>query len=246
MLLSMQLFSAHKFKNYVQFIEVLGKMGYDAVEGYGANFEDIKGTRTALDKAGITMPTVHMGLPLLEEDFNKGLSICRDLGVGTIYIPGIAEASNMTDVATWTAFARRLGEVGKRVQDAGLNYGWHNHWDEMKVLEDGRRIIEVLLDSAPNIEWQSDITWVAEGGADPLELTGRYSNRVTALHFRELAQSAAAPGALGRLLAWDAYFAPERGSKIKTIVVEHEAQPTVESLYAFSQEIADIYKTLKK
>jgi len=152
----------------------------------------------------------------------------------------------MADVAVWTAFAQRLGEVGKRVQDAGFNYGWHNHWDEMKVLEDGRRIIEVLLESAPNIEWQSDITWVAEGGADPLELIGRYSDRVTALHFRELAQTPTAPGPLGRLLAWDAYFAPERGSKIKTIVVEHEAQPTVESLYAFSKEIADIYKTLKK
>jgi len=246
MLLSMQLFSAHKFKNYAEFIAVLAKMGYDAVEGYGANFEDVKSTRAALDKAGIRMPTLHMGLPLLEEDFDKGVGICRELGVETIYIPGIAETDKMTDVAAWTAFAQRLGEVGKRVQDAGLNYGWHNHWDEMKVLEDGRRIIEVLLDSAPNIEWQSDITWVAEGGADPLELTGRYSNRVTALHFRELAQSPTGPGALGRLLAWDAYFAPARNSKIKTIVVEHEAQPTVESLYAFSQEIADTYKTLKK
>ncbi|KXU38115.1 hypothetical protein AXK11_01375 [Cephaloticoccus primus] len=244
MLLSMQLFSTHRFQNYVQFIKNLGEMGYDAVEGYPANFEDRHNIRAALDGAGMTMPTVHMGLPMLEDEFDTALGICRDLGVKTIYVPGY-DTSKFKTVADWSAFARRLGEVGKRVQDAGFGYGWHNHTDEFKRLEDGRYIMEVLLDEAPNIEWQADIAWVDKGGADPLELTGKYSNRVTALHFRELTQHSESAGPLGRLLDWDAYFAPERNSKIKLIVVEHEAQPTAESLYRFAKELADTYKTIK-
>jgi len=245
MILSIQLFCAHKFKTYIPLIEEAGKMGYDAVEAYSANFEDRKNIRLAMDKAGVTMPTIHMPLELIESALNKAVEVARDFGVQTMYVPGVHGAP--TDFAGCAALARRLSEAQKKVTDLGFGFGWHNHTHELgHRVEDGRTVMEVLLTEAPTIEWQSDITWVAEGGGDPLEWTGRYSNRVTSLQFRDLAQSPTAPGPLGHLLAWDAYFAPERNSKISTIVVEHEAQPTVESLYAFAKEIADTYKALKK
>jgi len=244
MLLSMQLFSAYQFKNYIPFIEELGKQGYDAVEGYPAVFEDRKAVRAALDKAGMTMPSVHMPLSFLERDFDNSISLAREFGVATFYVPGTEPDDKLVTVADWTAFAERLNAACNKVRDVGFNLGWHNHWHEFARLEDGRAIMEVILTAAPDIEWQADITWVNEGGEDPFEWTGRYANRVTSLHFKEIAAHKEGEGPLGHLLDWSAYFSPERSAKVKYLVVEHEAQPTMESLYAFSREISEKYKTI--
>jgi len=187
MLMSIQLFSAFKFKNYPQLISELGTMGYDAVEGFFDLFDDAKTIRVALDKANMSMPTIHMPLDMLENDLEKSLTISRTLGVNTLYAPWLEPDDRPTNSAGWLALAKRLENVGKQVTDQGFGFGWHNHDFEFISLEDGRTGMEILLEYAPELEWEPDLAWIFRGGADPLPWIEKYGKRITAAHFKDVA-----------------------------------------------------------
>jgi len=187
MLMSIQLFSAFKFKNYPQLISELGAMGYDSVEGFFDLFDDPQTIREALDKANMTMPTIHMPLDMLENDLQGALKISKTLGVNTLYAPWLEPDDRPTHSAGWTALAKRLKIVGKQVNDQGFGFGWHNHDFEFMTLEDGRTGMEILLEHAPELEWEPDIAWIFRGGADPLAWIQKYGQRITAAHFKDVA-----------------------------------------------------------
>jgi len=187
MLMSIQLFSAFKFKNYPQLIRELGEMGYDAVEGFFDLFDDPQSIRSALDNANMSMPTIHMPLDMLENDLSNALNISRILGVNTLYAPWLEPEDRPTDSAGWSALASRLKQVGKQVTDQGFGFGWHNHDFEFIRLEDGRTGMEILLEHAPELEWEPDIAWIFRGGADPLPWIKKYGSRITAAHFKDVA-----------------------------------------------------------
>jgi len=187
MLMSIQLFSAFKFKNYPKLISELGAMGYDAVEGFFDLFEDTKTIRSALDKANMSMPTIHMPLEMLENGLATALKISREFGVNTLYAPWLEPSDRPTNSAGWSDLAKRLETVGKQVTDHGFGFGWHNHDFEFIRLEDGRTGMEILLEQAPELEWEPDLAWVFRGGADPLPWIEKYGKRITAAHFKDVA-----------------------------------------------------------
>ena len=56
---SFQLYSAREFTPWVDIYEMLANLGYNQVEGFGANYVDATETKEQLDKNGLTMPTGH-------------------------------------------------------------------------------------------------------------------------------------------------------------------------------------------
>src|SRR5690606_27428816 len=71
--LGFQLYSARNFPPLADTLKALGKAGYAQVEGYGALYasmdeSQLKAMRADLDANGLTMPTAHLGLDLLESE----------------------------------------------------------------------------------------------------------------------------------------------------------------------------------
>src|SRR5690606_23575187 len=127
-----------------------------------------------LDKNGLTMPTGHFGLDMLEGDFAKAEDIAATLGMKILICPHIAADLRPSDAAGWRGFGERLGAVGEKAAAAGYDFAWHNHDFEFKPLADGSAAMDHILSTAPGMGWEMDVAWVIRGGADPMPWIDKY------------------------------------------------------------------------
>ena len=110
---SFQLYSARNFQPFSQVFRTLADAGYNQVEGYGALYGElddaaILAVKADLDASGLTMPTAHFSLDMLEKEPDRVLAICRTLGITAVYCPYLLPEERPTDAAGWRAFGERL------------------------------------------------------------------------------------------------------------------------------------------
>jgi len=191
---SFQLYSAREFTPWENVLKTLANLGYTQVEGFGANYEDPEAFRALLDKHGLTMPSGHF-FPIenFEDDLESTLNAAKILGLNRLFCPAPSdEYRTSKDAAMWIALAKRLEEAAQRTQDAGFQFGWHNHHWEFMPLSDSeiagsQTPMEILLEHAPSISWEIDVAWVVRGEADPLVWIEKYADRITTAHVKDIA-----------------------------------------------------------
>lgn len=187
---SYQLYSSRNFPPLEKTLPMLKRHGYAQVEGFAAVYADTKATRAALDANGLTMPTGHFSIDLLENDPQKVLDIAGTLGLNAIFCPHLAAEQRPRDKAGWLAFGERLERAHATYSKAGYVFGWHNHDFEFKALADGSVPQQAIFDAAPSIAWEADIAWIIRGGDDPLQWIKDHGHRIVAVHVKDIA----APG----------------------------------------------------
>lgn len=186
---SFQLYSARDFQPWDKVLRTIAKDGYKQVEGFGGVYADPAAFRAELDKNGLTMPTAHFPIHMLEGDFATADKIARALGVETMICPHIAAEERPDDAAGWRAFGGRLANVGKTAKAAGYGFAWHNHDFEFVKLPDGSVPQEIILDVAPDIGWEFDIAWFYRGGdTNPWPWFKKYGQRLVAIHVKDIAK----------------------------------------------------------
>lgn len=225
---SFQLYSARNFQPWEDVLAMVADAGYDHVEGFGGLYENPECLRAMLDANGLSMPSGHFGLDLLENDFEKARSIAETLGITTVICPHIAADLRPSDEAGWRSFAARLATVNEACVKAGLGFAWHNHDFEFKGV-DGIVPMRVLLDAAPEIGWEMDVAWVVRGGADPLSWIHEYGTRIIAAHVKDIAPQGEAADEDGwadvghGVLDWPAIMqALRERTAAKLFVMEHD------------------------
>jgi sugar phosphate isomerase/epimerase len=187
---SYQLYSSRNFPPLVDTLAMLKRLGYTSVEGYGALYADdakVAELKQHLGSSGLTMPTGHFGLDMLEKDPARVLDIAKAVGIETIYCPYLLPEQRPDSGAGYLAFGKRLQEAGKPYRDAGLGFGWHNHAFEFEKTADGAIPQVAIFEGGPDLEWEADIAWVVKGGADPLEWIKTFGGRLTAAHIKDIA-----------------------------------------------------------
>ncbi|WP_138470010.1 sugar phosphate isomerase/epimerase [Poseidonocella sp. HB161398] len=225
---SFQLYSARDAGPWDQVLSTLADLGYTQVEGFGGVYEDPAAFRALLDARGLAMPSGHF-FPV--ESFESGLATtlaaAKALGMSQLYCPAVPPEMRSMDAAAWTVFAKRLAEAGKRVQDAGFRFGWHNHNWEFADLG-GTCAMEIILAEAPEIAWEADIAWITRGGADPLAWIERYRDRIAAAHVKDIAPEGECLDEDGwadvgqGVMDWPAIMAKLRAIGVELFVMEHD------------------------
>jgi sugar phosphate isomerase/epimerase len=185
--LSFQLFSARSLEPLEAQFELLAGLGYKSVEPYGGLFNDPPRLKRQLESHGMSAPTAHVGLDRLRADPVAATRLCKDLGIATVYAPAPPPGERDGGEAEWTALGRELNRIGKVVTGEGLKFGWHNHNWEFAKASDGRHYLDILLQEAPDMLWQTDLAWLVRGGADPVTELKRYAGRIKAVHVKDLA-----------------------------------------------------------
>jgi len=170
----------------VETLDMLERIGFETVEGFGPLFEDPSATRALLDGREMTMPTAHFAFDLVAGDPKRTLEIARTLGVETVIVPFLAPDARPTDKAGWEDFAKRLAEAGKPIRDAGLGYGWHNHDFEFLACDDGTLGIEAIA-AHPEVGFELDLGWIHVAGHDPAAWVRKYADRLLAVHVKDRA-----------------------------------------------------------
>lgn len=228
---SYQLYSSRNFPPLGDTLRILKALGYTGVEGYGALYADeaaVADLKIHLGETGLTMPTAHMSLDMLENAPDRVLAIAEMLGIRTIYCPHLAAEHRPDTAAGWQAFGQRLQVAAGPLREAGLGFGWHNHAFEFVPLADGTIPQVAIFEGGPDLEWEADIAWVIKGGADPVRWIAAFADRITAVHVKDIAPAGENADEDGwadvghGTVDWPALMRVLKGTRAAHFIMEHD------------------------
>jgi sugar phosphate isomerase/epimerase len=226
-----QLYSSRNFPPLEATLRMVKEAGYAGVEGFASMYPDEAAAQTvanAVHAAGLTMPTSHFALEMLEGDSHAVIAIARILGVKMIICPHIMPDARPTDAAGWTALGARLEAAAKPLLAAGFQVGWHNHDFEFVPLADGQLPHDLIFAAAPSLGWEIDVAWVVKGGQDPMTFIARYADRILTAHIKDIApkgQKADEDGwadAGTGIIAWPGIYRALKGTPCAYFIMEHD------------------------
>ncbi|HHZ11061.1 MAG TPA: sugar phosphate isomerase/epimerase [Rhizobiales bacterium] len=244
---SFQLYSARNFQPWEGVVGTLARLGYMEVEGFGGVYADPAGFRRLLDANGLSMPTGHFPIDMLENDFDGARRIADALGIRLMVCPHLAADQRPTDAEGWRGFGRRLGTVGEAANKAGYGFAWHNHDFEFRPLPDGSLPQAHIFDAAPRLGWEIDVAWVVRGGADPLKWIADHGARIVAVHVKDIAPAGEATDEDGwsdvghGTIDWPGVMAALRGTPARHFVMEHDKPSDYERFARRSIEAANTF-----
>ena len=223
-----QLYCSRNFPPLENTFAMLAKAGYKAVEGYGGILGDVDSLKRGLDSAGLIMPSAHMGISDIEADPAGVLATAQALGMESVFIPYLSPEERPKSSADWAAFGKRLAELGKPFQDAGMNFGWHNHDFEFHVTDSGDMPLDLIAAADENLMLELDLGWVRVAGLDPVGWINKYAGRIAAAHIKDIAPDGECTDEDGwadvghGIMDWAAIHSALQSAGVGHYVVEHD------------------------
>jgi sugar phosphate isomerase/epimerase len=159
--------------------------GFREVEGAGLWGQTLPAFRSALDAAGLTCRSAHMGLDRLNADAGAALAEAKGLGATWVICPWIPHDKTFTaDDAKKAADA--FNKYGAAAKDAGLRFGYHCHGYEFVPSKEGTLFDTLAGATDPKmVAFQIDVFHAFNGGADPVKLIQQHGARVVSLHLKD-------------------------------------------------------------
>ena len=222
MRLGCQMWSVKEFwdkdpeKGFAEAFPKLRAMGYEGVQSMAFWKIDPDRLEKLLKDNGLAVADMPVNFEHIEgTNVARTVAFCRRFGVSFVYIPWF-KGETADD---WTAFCRRLGEVGRALAPYGIRVGYHNHLHEFTAPLQGKFPADILkADPAVNLEL--DIGPVAESGRDAPTWIRNLAGRIPGIHAKPYGATAA--GAPGDVQNWPAVIAAARQAGVKWFVVECE------------------------
>lgn len=245
---SFQLYSARNFPPLETTLKKLAGLGYKQVEPFGGQFGDPAGLAAQIKANGLTAPTAHVGLDMLKET-SKTIDIAGVMGIKTLFCPAIPKEARSQDEGKWRELADTLAGLGEVYGKAGLGFGWHNHDFEFAPVASGKLPMNIILDGAPNLQWEVDVAWLVKGGQKPGDWFAKYGPRISAIHVKDLAPAGQALDEDGwadagqGVLDWQALFAAIKVlTKAQYFVMEHDNPSDIDRFMSRSIATAQKWK----
>jgi sugar phosphate isomerase/epimerase len=201
----------------------VAEMGHAGVEFAGYGGLSAVRMKALLEELGLKPAGSHISLGLLETEL--GSAIDYSLGIGNPYVvcPWLAQ-DRWQDAAALHTTAESLNRIGAACRQQGLQLCYHNHAFEFESIGD-RRILDILYgETDPElVRAEVDTYWVQFAGLDPVELIGRWSERVTLVHLKDMDPEDRAFAEVGEgTLDWMAIFAASEEVGAEWYTVEQD------------------------
>jgi sugar phosphate isomerase/epimerase len=254
--IGLQLYSVRDFlpKDYAGTLKQLGAMGYQEVEAAGFFNHSAADVKQAMSDAGLRCVSAHYALAQLQPQLDAIIQYGRDLGLSYIICSapmmrdpsrakGLSWNATMEAVTLddWKWNADQFNTIGAKMQAAGIQFGYHNHFAEFHPKENGVRPYEVILENTDPkvVTMEMDVGWVVIGGAKPEDYLRRHGKRFTQLHVKQFKLENWKPGdepisteMNQGSLDYKSIFAAAKHASIRHIYVEQEAFPDMPAMQA--------------
>ncbi|HLS24247.1 MAG TPA: sugar phosphate isomerase/epimerase [Beutenbergiaceae bacterium] len=119
----------------------------------------------------------------LSEDLEKVAADCERLGVRYVRI-GMAPLQYLTSAQAVADFCAGVDQIAEELAHRGVRLYYHNHHIEYARIE-GRTLLDLIYESAPNLGLEVDVHWVQRGGGDPVRALHRYGDRTELVHLKD-------------------------------------------------------------
>lgn len=180
-------------KDFIGTLEKVVEMGFKAVEFSGFFEITSRELKKKLKEFDLKSVSAHVSLNFpvikkLESDLAKQIEYAQSIGLQYIIAPWIPlpEEPTLIDIKYLSGV---LTKCGQQVKDAGMQFGYHNHDFEFKLL-DGKPVIDHLLERVPPelMTMEFDFGWMYLAGHNPAYYLNKYKDRVKMVHFKDFAK----------------------------------------------------------
>ena len=144
-------------------------LGIEGVELHDLYGHSAEAFRALLDENGLVACGCHTGVARVENELETVAAELHTLGTDRLVVPWIEPPQTTAEA---DAAFQRLLVAAERTTDLGLRFGFHNHDGELRVQEDGRTLLDRLLDAPADLLFlEVDLGWVWYAGGDPMALS---------------------------------------------------------------------------
>ena len=136
---------------------------------------------------GLTPVSSHIHLTPDPEVMKQVIEENIQMGAPRLVLP--FELMNTEDEVK--AVAQMCNEMGRRCKENGLEFYYHNHFQEFVPIN-GRPALDLFLEETDPelVQFQMDAYWVKRAGYDPIEMLEYLGSRCTMIHQKDLAAQA--------------------------------------------------------
>lgn len=179
-------------EDYVGTLKKLKAMGYINIEGgyYGESTDEYVNLLTRL---GLKSIAYGSSIDQLLNSPDSEIEVAKSLKAPYIvcYYPWLYDWYTRCELITKEGAlkaAEQLNTIGKKCKESGLQLVFHNHDLEFVRLDGGETAFEIIMENTDSelVKVEMDVYWVTKGGADPIEVLKKYSNRIPLLHMKDM------------------------------------------------------------
>lgn len=200
-------------------LEKVAEMGYDGVEFAGYYGKSASEIKTKLAELGLEVAGSHISKEMLEAKLEDVIVFERELGNKFIICP----YADFETKQEWLSFAEKLREIAKTIQQAGMQFGYHNHAHELEKVDDAI-ILENLLGNVPEMIAELDTYWIEYAGVGVIPFIEKYRNRVPLVHIKDKSKTSKESTIIGEgILDISGYVKTAIASGTKWLIIEQEA-----------------------
>jgi sugar phosphate isomerase/epimerase len=217
-------------------IAKVAQIGYKEVEFAGYFGRTADQVKAVLDKNGLKAPSTHVQYDELDDKFPSVIEFSKAIGLEYIICPWIPEDLRKSpDI--WKQASEKFNKCGEQSKQAGMQFGYHNHWFEFLPVDGKLPYDELLKMCDPGlVKFEMDLCWITAAGADPLKYFNAYPGRFPLVHVKDLktmpkitsggAQNYGDTVDLTEvgsgIIDWKRIFAQSDKAGIKHYIVEHD------------------------
>lgn len=202
----------------------LKSAGYDHVELFGVGPADAERWRPMLADAGLRAVSAHIDYETVVNDLEGVIRLARTLEFEDIIMPWL----KLDGAAAWVRAAATLDGIGKRLREAGLRLGYHNHEHEFEPIGE-TTAFDILFDHTKpeNMFLELDVRWAEHNGGDAKAIIREFGTRCRYLHLKDLPKSGTGFCEVGRgVIDWPSIVATGRKSGVQWYIVEQDESDT--------------------
>jgi sugar phosphate isomerase/epimerase len=185
-----QLYTLRDFcKNETDLAQTLKRVrsiGYEAVQVSGIGPIAPETVKQLADDAGLAICATHVSFESLVNDFEENVRKHKLWNCSYVGIGGLPEAYR-TSGASYAEFAREASDIGRRLQEHGLQFIYHNHEFEFQKFDGKTGMAILAAEGHPaHFGFELDVYWVQVGGANPVDMIRAVDGRMRVIHLKDL------------------------------------------------------------
>lgn len=177
-------------KSVADTLKLVASVGYKELEFAGFFGSDPADVKALIDELGLTAPSAHVALNLLEQDIDKQIEIAKVMEHKYMVVPWLSAEQRSKDIAGWQRLAEKLNVYGEKCQANGIQLAYHNHDFEFENIN-GQLPYNVLLDECEEnlVAMELDLYWTVKAGYDPVDYFKRNPGRFKLWHVKDMDQN---------------------------------------------------------
>lgn len=226
--LGVQLYTVREFLNDEEQVRdtfrKLKSLGYDQAQTAGCKIPYEAFGRIAREE-GIEIVGTHDNFDMMVNDFDQAYHNHQLLGTNVMGIGGFwGDAEKTEDLI------RKANVIGDKIAAHGGRFTYHNHSHEFIRLENGKRMIDMLVEglNPATTSFVLDTYWVQHGGGDVRHWIESLAGRIDILHLKDMGKNRETQfiTEIGHgNLYWEGILESAEKAGVKYYVVEQDTCP---------------------